>query len=157
MIRIHCFCYWLQLTTTFFFVANSRSDGGTDLEFEALESLMSVGSVPIGRSGREPGNKTSPPSASLTSQTQPLPSIRRTSSQDQDSFKNSSRNEKSASEGLFGRASKVPDSSSDETKEAAGGSFTPGYAKFCHECGTLYPTAAAKFCPECGERRVVNV
>ncbi|XP_060554166.1 zinc finger C2HC domain-containing protein 1A-like isoform X2 [Ruditapes philippinarum] len=29
-----------------------------------------------------------------------------------------------------------------------------GVAKFCHECGTKYPTAQAKFCMECGIRKI---
>lgn len=31
------------------------------------------------------------------------------------------------------------------------------WAKFCHECGTSYPTVLAKFCPECGEKRVYKL
>lgn len=29
-----------------------------------------------------------------------------------------------------------------------------GIARFCHECGTKYPSAEAKFCSECGMRKL---
>ena len=166
------------------------------MEFEALESLMSVGRVPMSTSssattsfGRENnGNKTSQ-SASLLQSTQPqqLPSIRRQSTQDgMDGIRNvqepghnqvepnNRTNNRvlpssTSSAGLFARVisgnqelkSKNDVNSSVNQQninqeETLPSVFTPGYARFCHECGTSYPTPAAKFCPECGERRVVN-
>jgi hypothetical protein len=113
--------------------AFSRSDG-TDLEFEAMESLVtkSLGNVP--------------PKSSHSSSGPGLPES--TTSKSSDLI--SSRHPPMM---MTSFVSKAP---SPSTGTGTGG-LTPTMAKFCHECGTCYPTSAAKFCPECGERRVINV
>ncbi len=47
------------------------------------------------------------------------------------------------------------DGSSDGTRSQ--GSNTNGLPKFCHQCGTKYPTTIAKYCYECGSRRLGTV
>jgi hypothetical protein len=139
------------------------------LEFEALESLMSAGEVPgRGRDKDKSGGGSSgrnanvePRSAGSLFSTQLPALIRRQPGTKTNN--SSSRASESIIGGLFGRSSSpgngepLHQHQPEEVKDSESNQFTPGYAKFCHECGTSYPTSAAKFCPECGERRVANV
>jgi hypothetical protein len=137
--------------------AFSRSDG-TDLEFEALETLMSLGGVPSSKaqlpsSTTPTRNSSSPTHTSLSrilSPTRELPSQSK-----KHSISSASENEPDAPMRLSPSPSNQSGISSSPSLKSTNHS-SAAVAKFCYECGTPYPTAMAKFCSECGQKRVLH-
>ncbi|CAG2173684.1 unnamed protein product, partial [Oppiella nova] len=54
------------------------------------------------------------------------------------------------------RANSASDGTRSQASSVNGGGGT-GVPKFCHQCGTKYPTTIAKYCYECGSRRLGTV
>ncbi|CAG7734565.1 unnamed protein product [Allacma fusca] len=173
--------------------AFSRTDGA-DLEFEALETLVSLGDVPPSSVSSQGGggggpvvlpavidsNKPSYPSRRGSSSTilSPLsstncqhndgnPGMSKAMSPDSPRLPQLPNTQQQENNSLFSSLYASRDKAGDANKtnglSKSGGSENSAnnhgsvtVAKFCHECGTQYPTSTAKFCPECGERRVMK-
>lgn len=58
-------------------------------------------------------------------------------------------------------SSSIPTPPRDEVdghqSQASSADGSAGLPKFCHQCGTKYPTTIAKYCYECGSRRLGSV
>ena len=163
------------------------SSDGTDLEFEALESALELGQLPPApgtntgtrtlqtedsshrnglKSSRDPRRRLFT-SDSAHSEDEPM-AISSSSSSSTSSHhgmmmsdNNSYDEGRRAGTGAGGKMNEqiisttiTPSTSKMQMQQQ---SLKPTLAKFCHECGTSYPTSDAKFCPECGERRVIHV
>ncbi|CAL8144151.1 unnamed protein product [Orchesella dallaii] len=122
--------------------AFSRSEVN-DPEFEALESIVNVGDTTTStnryKKAHEDRNKVD-----LFSTNKLLQSQHRTAPRSPSTSIDHGR--------VPMDTSPVPDSRPKPSENSSEGGGV--LAKFCHECGTSYPTSVAKFCPECGEKRV---
>ncbi|ODM93361.1 Zinc finger C2HC domain-containing protein 1A [Orchesella cincta] len=123
--------------------AFSRSEVN-DPEFEALESIVSVGDTTTStnryKKTHEDRNKVD-----LFSTNKLLESHHRTVPRSPSA---------SIDQGRTPMDTTPVSDSRQKSSENSSGSGGAVLAKFCHECGTPYPTSVAKFCPECGEKRV---
>ena len=164
------FCQVLSADLNFrngFSLLNCRSDGA-DLEFEALESLVSTARERTTGGNQAPSlpaivpkpveNAKSSYSSPIISNYQPRNSgtpVEETAKTPASlpSLFNSGTNQPASNVTHLGNRENM---SSDSGPPIPAALPAPTPAKFCHECGMLYPTATAKFCPECGERRVIK-
>jgi len=129
-----------------FMCVNFRSDAN-DSEFEVLESMVGVGEMPQQQQAQQnKGNNGGFLSSSHASLARMLqkPQQRRPSY--------SSENRESPMQVSPTPITPSDDGGGDPWKKPASGPAAG--AKFCHQCGSPYPTGIAKFCSECGEKRV---
>ena len=148
------FCMNLFCVFSANFLYISRSDGA-DLEFEALQSLVVNRENPQGQVPTE--QKTNSYSSTIVSNYQPrlsTVSANATETSQTTLFQSTSFNQGAHDGQSNENSNNEPYTAPAARAAAASAGATPAPAKFCHECGMLYPTPSAKFCPECGERRV---
>ena len=79
---------------------------------------------------------------------------------------NSESTTRGSSSGSSVESSSIPSPPRDEVRDEVDGTgrgsqvssaASTGLPKFCHQCGTKYPTTIAKYCYECGSRRLGTV